>query len=175
MLHLPPERKKTKKQTPEKKFSGEIREAIQALGRNARKHNFDDVGQVVAGRAARRPADWEFTYKGAHVVLELKAIKGPTLPYSKIEFHQVRTLLREHDAGGFGLVLVKQLLARPRVWVIPAPMLREHELDIGVRGSFVLGPPLLEVVKAPREGFDGLYWGLAWMMEQLVAERGTKC
>lgn len=160
---------KKKRENPEKTFSKEIFDSIKALGPAKWEHSFDNVGQVVAGRAARRPADRQVVYRDRAFVLELKAVRGDTLPYSEIKNHQVRTLVRVARAGGFGLVLVKQLLARPRCWVIPSQLLVERELDIGVTGSFALGPPLVEVARIPDpRGWKGCVWDLKALLDGLV-------
>lgn len=170
---LPPKRKPAKKADPEKVFSGEILASIQALGRDVWQHSFDNVGKVVPGHAARRPADRELTYLGTHIILELKATRKPTLCYSALKLHQVKTLLKVTRAGGHGLVLVKQVLARPRCWVITSALLEERELDIGVRGSFAL-EELVEVTRLPDpRGWQGCVWDLKTLFDGLKISQDT--
>lgn len=154
-----------KPRQPERAFADEIHDAIKTLGRQGWSHNFDDVGKLLTG--SRRPADRIVCYRGRSIMLELKVSRGGTLPYSDIKPHQVKHLLRHHDAGGIGLVLVKQLATRPRCWVIPAVALLP--LEDGGRGSFTLAAPLAEVgrVEDPR-GFEGRVWDVRALFDAVL-------
>lgn len=166
---------KNKPRHPEKAFAEEIHDALKALGREQWSHNFDDVGQGLS-IGSRRPADRVGCFRGRSVLLELKVSRGQTLPYSAIKTHQVKHLLRHHDAGGIGLVLVKQIdIPRPRCWVIPAVLLRVGGLDDGVKGSFALGAPLVEVVRVedPR-GFEGRVWDVRALFDVLIPKNDSE-
>lgn len=179
-LHTKKEKEKkptVKRDDPEKRFSDEILKSIHAL-ESSWTHCYDQIGHITSGTLARRPADREVVWQGRHFLLELKASDTDTLPFSKFDRgtdnkrHQCKTLIAQHAAGGFGLVLVLEQRAR-RCWCIQAPVLEAAGLHEGARGSFVLGPPFLQVgrVAHPR-GFAGQVWDLRILFWSLMEGRG---
>lgn len=154
----PKEAAKSKKDDPEKRFSADILRSIHAL-QDHWDYSFDDLGKVLDERS-RRPADRQVLWRGRLLVLELKVEDGPTLPYSAFKrrgsWHQVETLCAVTRAGGYGVGLVKQ---GRRCWVLTSDLLA-LALE-GRPGSWVLGPPLREVLRVPHpRGHEGLVWDL---------------
>ena len=98
-----------------KDFADEIRRTLNQM--DAWHHGFDNVGHYLG---PKRPADRVACFGGATWLLELKELRSPRFPFSRLDAHQERALLKIASAGGFGLVLVKHIYcaSRSRCWAI---------------------------------------------------------
>lgn len=159
-----------------KRFRNELTTSLRML--RCWRHCFDNTGHV---HGPKRPGDLVGTWWGHSVLLEAKETTTQSLPFSRVEPHQVRYLQRQAapPSGGIALVAIRWCVPRkPRcflvpidVWTILSETLARKSLPLpdGKRPEGVLEVFRSRVRPDEEQGLNELVWDLRPVLDLMAA------
>lgn len=159
-----------------KRFRDELMESLRML--RCWRHCFDNTGHAWG---PKRPGDLMGTWWGHGVLLEAKETAMQSLPFSRVEPHQVRHLQRQAMAPSSGIALVAIRWCVPRkprcflvpidVWTSLSETMARKSLPLpdGQRPEGVLEVFRSRVRPDEEQGLNELVWDLRPVLDLMAA------